>query len=409
LTAATKAGQIPAQVGAQPDHFILHTGDLLAKDLQIPQYGRPLALGSVVDEAVRTKALVPLQDFLDAKQSIYTKSWIPTPWQAISWGLRQIGMVGKGHSEDELMSGNFVIMANVEEAAKSVLGEVFNTATSNTSRIMSPDNFQKTVSTATGLHQVSSTDLSVLLRHLARDHAAIAHDLSTGTVKFKASSDLVPPSIQQEDVTIATLHSMISSLELQIQQLMKRISELDVRVRELVSSKQLAVAKNVLRQKKLAGTKLQQRTDTLAQLEAVYNKIEQAQDQVELVRVLEASSQALRNLNQKIGNVEKVQDVMEGLRDEMMNMDEIQQAINEVSAGAVDEGEVEDELEALEKAEKHKLEEAERHEREAKEAREAEETKKKLAELDKLGGSGVLAVPDPDVKEELKRSERLQE
>lgn len=362
-----------------------------------------------MDEAVQTKALIPLQDFLGAKQSIYSKSWIPTPWQIISWGLQQIGFAGKGRSEEKLVSGDFVIMANVEEAAKNVLSEVSKTAISDTSRIMSPDLFQKTVSMATSLEQVSAKDLSVLLKHLVRDHAAIAYDATTGTVKFKAPSDPVPPSIHQEDVTVATLRSLISSLEPQIEQIMKRVSELDTRVRELISNKQLAAAKNVLRQKKLAVTKLHQRTDTLAQLEAVYNKIEQAQDHVELVRVLEASSQALRSLNQKTGGVEKVQDVMEGLRDEMMNTDEIQQATNEVSADAVDEGEMEEEFEALEKAEKCRVEEAERREREAKEAQEAEETRKKLAQLDKPDGTGVLALPAPDVESEVQRSETIQE
>ena len=174
-----------------------------------------------------------------------------------------------------------------------------------------------------------------------------------------------------------------------------KVAELDKKARDAVASKQLSTAKTALRSKKLVDTKLQQRNATLASLEEVYAKIEQAADQVEIVRVMEASSQTLKSLNKQTGGVEKVQDVMEGLRDEMMNADEIGQAINEVSAGEVDEGEVDDELAALENVEKEKQAEVERKEREKREAMEAEETRKKLEELDKMVEAGTLASEEP--------------
>lgn len=93
---------------------MLHTGEELLRSLQTQEYGRPLALGSVIDEAVRKKELVPFQQFLDSQQSIYAKSWLPTPWQAVSWGLRQLGIIGKEVADDKLVAGDFVIMANVE-------------------------------------------------------------------------------------------------------------------------------------------------------------------------------------------------------------------------------------------------------------------------------------------------------
>lgn len=161
------------------------------------------------------------------------------------------------------------------------------------------------------------------------------------------------------------------------------MTDLEAQAREAVAAKQLTAAKSALRQKKLAETKLQQRTATLTQLEEVYAKIEQAADQVEVARIMEASRQALRILNGKTGGLEKVQDVMEGLKEEMMNADEIQTAINDVSAGTVDEAEVGDELEALEKVEREKAEAVERLDREKREAEEAEKTKAMLQECEK--------------------------
>jgi charged multivesicular body protein 7 len=55
-----------------------------------------------------------MKEFLDAKKSIYAKSWVPTPWQVVSWGLRQLGVTGGEAAVDTLVTANFVVMANVE-------------------------------------------------------------------------------------------------------------------------------------------------------------------------------------------------------------------------------------------------------------------------------------------------------
>ena len=82
--------------------------------LQTPELGRPLALGAVLEDAIKRKELIPLNEFLDRKESVYAKSWIPTPWQVVSWGLRQLGVLGREGAEDRLVKGDFVVMANVE-------------------------------------------------------------------------------------------------------------------------------------------------------------------------------------------------------------------------------------------------------------------------------------------------------
>jgi charged multivesicular body protein 7 len=269
------------------------------------------------------------------------------------------------------------------------LDEASRVATSNTSRIFSEELFASIFAPTIGVDKLSSNDLSVLLTHLARDRSAIAFSPTSHTVKFKSPSEQEPSSITPEDANIASLRALIASIEPQIQQLTARLSELDTAAKEAVAKKHLIAARSALRSKKLTDTKLQQRITTLTQLEDVYAKIEQAADQVEMVRIMELSSQTLGSLNKKTGGVERVQDVMDELRSQMMDVDDVTAVINEESAGKVDEGEVEDELEAMENVEREKVEAAERKEREAKEAKEAElqaeETKRRLAELDTLG------------------------
>ena len=67
----------------------------------------------MVDDAIRRRELVPLKDFLDAKKNIYARSWIPSPGQVVTWGLKQLGVIGDA-ADDKLVAGNFVVTANVE-------------------------------------------------------------------------------------------------------------------------------------------------------------------------------------------------------------------------------------------------------------------------------------------------------
>ena len=130
-----------------------------------------------------------------------------------------------------------------------------------------------------------------------------------------------------------------------------RILTLSETAQKAINSKNRTSALAALRSKKMSETILTQRSENLAQLEEVYGKIEQAADQVATIRIMEASAGVLRNLHAQVGGIEKVEDVMEGLRDEIGKADEIGGAIE---AGAqegsvIDESAVDEELESLEK------------------------------------------------------------
>ena len=130
-----------------------------------------------------------------------------------------------------------------------------------------------------------------------------------------------------------------------------RISTLSESAQNAINNKNRMSALAALRSKKLSEATLMQRSQTLAKLEGVYNKIELAADQVAIVRAMEASTGVLRNLHAQMGGIDKVEDVVEGLRNEMGKVDLIGGAIG---AGAqvdsvVDESAVDEELESLER------------------------------------------------------------
>ncbi|KAK2753140.1 hypothetical protein FQN54_007965 [Arachnomyces sp. PD_36] len=401
LANAARAGHIPSSLlgggsagqsnkqgtGHKNSLLVLTTSDGLVRELESPEWGRPVALGCVVDEAIRTKTMIPLQTYLTSPDNIFRKRWVElpalTPSNVVNWSFRQLkGFMG---SEDETNIGasakldvrNLVLVDNVKEAAKLVLNRVSASNTSSVDRIYSKEMFCAEFTHVFDENTtLSETDFDVLLTFLSRDKDAIIYDGKT--IKFKDASDN-STSITQQDVTIASLKALISSLTIQVESLEHKIKEQSLAAQNAVNNKNRISALSALRSKKLAERNLKQRTDTLAQVEEVYSKIEQAADQVEIVKVMEASTGVLRGLHAQVGGVERVEDVVEELREEMSKVDEVGNVISEAGP-VVDEGEIDDELEAMES-----------QDREEREKKEAQETQRRLVELEKIEEAGRAA------------------
>jgi charged multivesicular body protein 7 len=214
------------------------------------------------------------------------------------------------------------------------------------------------------------------------------------TIKFRPA-DGTPPEITQQDTTIASIRTLMSTVSRQVEALEEKTISLTSTAKAALNNKNRISALSAVRSKKLVEHNLKQRLDTLAQLEQVYSKIEQAADQVEYVKVMEASTGVLRGLNTQVGDAEKVEDVVDDLREEMSKVDEVGQVMNEAGP-AIDDGEIDEELEGLEAKEQEKREEAE-----------AEETRKKLADLDSLEqptSAARTAEPEQNVEAALAES-----
>ena len=320
------------------------------------------------------------------KESIYYKSWSISPWQILSWGFRQLGLAGGAAGEDKLSVGELVVVANVEQASKEVLSRMSG-RTSAVERVFSKDMFiQEFGNVLNEGRQLSQTDFTTLLRFLSRDKQEVSFD--GRTIKFKSPQETIPTPISQQDNTIASLKTLIASLTSQVSLLEGRISTLSSTAHTAVQSKNRVSALSALKSRKLAESNLKQRSDTLAQLEEVYTKIEQAADQVEIVRVMEASTGVLKGLHKQVGGVDRVEDVVDELRDEMGKVDEVNQVLGEAGqvGTGVDDDEIDEELKALEDAETEKQLRTEKAAKEERERKEALETQRRLAELENTGG-----------------------
>jgi charged multivesicular body protein 7 len=301
-----------------------------------------------------------------------------------------------------------VVLENLEEAGRELQSRVGGKR-GRVDRIYSRRDFEEEFRDVLGETKFSGHDFDVLLRFLERDKEVLVYDKDT--VKLRAAGE--EKMITQEDATISSLKSLITDLEAQTHVLEKRVEALGVQAKEAVEKKNRVSALAALKSKKLAETTLGKRYATLSQLEEVFVKIEQAADQVELVRIMEGSTKVLAGLNKQIGGVERVDDIVEQLREQMGQINEVGDVLAEPGKEGVDESEVDDELEAMERAEKEKQEEAEQKAKEETERREAEETRKKLAELEEVERQAAkdrAAADQKSVepqKEETRQAEKL--
>ncbi|PYH96424.1 SNF7 family protein [Aspergillus ellipticus CBS 707.79] len=386
LTAAAKHGYIASSSGhtstKSADHLVLRADESLLRDLELAESGRPVALGAVFDEATRNRSMVPLQLYRSNGASLRKPGWgidtsVLSPWMVMSWGMRQLKgvVVGSEEATPRLQAQVLVLVGNLKETADHVVKQATGHNPSRTDLVYSRENFVNEFGTALDENsRLSDQDMDVLLLYLSRDSGAIAYDGKTlivmQTVKFRTQDS--PREITEQDTAVASIKTLMATMTKQVENLENKITELNSTAKIALHNKNRVSALSAVRSKKLAEHNLKQRLDTLVQLEEVYSKIEQATDQVEFVKVMEASTGALRGLHKQIGGTERVEDVVEELRDEMSKVDEIGNIMNEAGP-QIDETEIDDELAELENKE-----------REDREEKEAEETRKKLAALDNL-------------------------
>ncbi|CRG83675.1 putative protein C1604,18c [Talaromyces islandicus] len=371
LTNAALAGHVVSGSGQKKSVLSLTTDENLLRNLEIPEWGRPVALASVFNEAIQKRSMVPQEVYKSSSFSLRTSRWridpgVLSPWNVMNWGLKQLkGMVAG--STTTLRVQTLVLVENLQETSKRVIDQAATSDCSSLDRIYSKEKFADKFSKVLGQdEELSDNDIDMLLIYLSRDINAIAYDGKT--IKFHGGGDT--SAITHEDSTIASIKTLISNLTEQISRLEQKINELNSNAKASLNNKNRVSALSALKSKKIAEHNLKQRSDTLNQLEEVYNKIEQAADQVDIVRVMQASTDVLRSLHAQTGGVETVESVVDNLREEMSKVDEVGTIINEAGP-VVDEGEIDDELEALEQQEAREREE-----------KEAEETRERLAELD---------------------------
>lgn len=338
LNAASLAGLVPNDKSDSAHSCIeLNYNQKLIEAFRHPQFGTPSALGTVIQDAVSQKTYIPLQEFKNAKKSIYARAWIPTPWQVVSWGLSRVGLIGTDASS-HIANASFVSIANLELVAKVVSTHISHSSTSYVRRLWTRADFEQEISDVVALHlekaspstpvSLSDADKSILLTHLSRDKPILTFN-STTVKAHDPSIPTKPDTITSEDTSVANLRHLITSLQTSIS---LTTHEIDSQSRALTmcikENRSPILAKTALRAKKAAEAKLSKTSSMLDRLQETYTAIEQAADNVTMLSALRESASVLKVLNQQVGSVESVQQVTDRLTDQMADVKDLTDALH---------------------------------------------------------------------------------
>ena len=147
---------------------------------------------------------------------------------------------------------------------------------------------------------------------------------------------------------------MQTSLDEQILLLTAQIATFTQKARDATTKQNRILALSALKSRKLSESALQKRSDALARIEEVLNGVAQAASDAEVIKSLEGGASALERLNKDIGGIERVEKVMDRVREGIEESDDVGRVIAEMGSARVDEDEVQEEFDAMLKAEEEK-------------------------------------------------------
>jgi charged multivesicular body protein 7 len=296
----------------------------LLADLEHRCYGQPLALDAVVLESVREEQLIPLQSFISRPDSIYSTSWTDFPWNAMTWALQRMGLGATPSSMTMPVGGRYVSISNTKAASNVVLQQL-TSSSSPFDTTYTRWHFEQVFRSVTFPgRDLTALDFDVLLKFMQRDLKAINYNGSI--IKLSGAGQSESNRVLPEDATIANLRELMTSLDQQIEQLSFKIQDLNNFAKISVSRGNMISARAALKSRKLSEGVLESRHAMLNELEQVAAKIQQASDQVQLVQVLDGSSDLLRGLN-KACDPSNIEDLVAQLHQGMTKADEIELAL----------------------------------------------------------------------------------
>lgn len=395
-----------------PDSLIISAGpDLIAK-FETSSNGVPLALDVVFDQLVAKKQLIPLHEFIKPNRTsiYYQPKWysIPTPSTVVTWALSKTGLYNptwksSGSSLGSLKQEQYVYVAGVEAVSKALLNQLKKDITSPSSERLSknsaahpiheivtfgaPSGYTRSVFTRDLFYTIyseveippntppynlskntpksidlTSHDLDVLLSYLSIDNPkiSVSQDVVKVNINSTSAKDLEP--ISEKDRAVANLRDTVEQVCHRTNALSAHIDTCDSKIRKILassSSNRQSLAKSILKSRKLAQQTQNATLSMLTKLEQTLASIDSAVSNVDVMEALNQGVSILSDLNKQVGGAEKAAQLVDDLDDAIADTEEIGQQIGALTSSAVDEDQVEDELDQMLKEEQDKKQEKE--------------------------------------------------
>ncbi|KAI0273300.1 Snf7-domain-containing protein [Gloeopeniophorella convolvens] len=346
-----------------PDALVLHAEHSLQDCLRYEGVGKPLCLGTVITELITSRSAIPLQQFMNASQSIYDPGWLPYRIAAfvigkpLWWSLQQLNLVGTDDESDserwKRVKGDYVLVGIVERAAEALLAVQRSRDLGLAERLYSFDSFRATFASAVlpGA-TLSDRDIRTLIRYLERDKRVVTTEKEV--VKF------VEPGADASEVTavdrgILELKTAVINISVQIDSITAKIDDCKAKAAAALRQQHKSLALSYLRSRKQLEDVLTQRLGSLEVLRSTLLRVEGAAENIQIVRTYETSAATLRALLADPSlQRDKLERTLDALADANADAREVDEAVRAggdtalgVGSATGDEDELKAELAAL--------------------------------------------------------------
>jgi len=284
--------------------------------------------------------------------------------------------------------GDFVILANVENAAKSVIdAQQAKGAIGPSSALYSFASFRQEFGHHAIVHadaSLSETDVRVLVKHLERDRGCVVVDKQADIIKFVEEGSSEHETITSVDKGVLEMATTVAKLQEQVDEIQRRIEERAEKINTSLRKKQNDLALSMLRSRKQLEALLKLRLGALETVQTALMKVETAAGDIAIMKAYETSTATLKELlaDPRLQH-DHIDQTMESMADALADHREVEDAIalGGVPSDPTEDEELAKELQALVDENERESKEAQAFkEREAERARE----ERAVAELDRL-------------------------
>ncbi|CEL51560.1 putative protein C1604,18c OS=Schizosaccharomyces pombe (strain 972 / ATCC 24843) GN=SPBC1604.18c PE=3 SV=1 [Rhizoctonia solani AG-1 IB] len=400
LSEVTSRGLQPAGV------LVLRADTVLVDSFRWDKVGKPLGVGYALTSlstpttsCAASAPFIPLKRFLDLSGSIYlpesglayriASTLVGRP---LWWALQQTGFVGDDVIRETW--GDFVVLANVEAAAKKVIdAQRAKGGIGPASALYTFASFRQAFADISAQHPgatLSETDVRALVRHLERDRSCMVVDRQADVIKFVEEGSSDREGITSVDRGILEMNVTLNKLQEQVEEIQKRIEERSEKISALLRKKQKELALSMLRSRKELEALLKLRLGALETVQTALMKIETAAGDIAIMKAYETSTATLKELlaDPRLQR-EHIDQTMESMADALADHKEVEEAI---ALGGVPSDPTEDDELARELQQLVEENELEAKEQEAERKRE----EKAISDLERL----TVHTPQPVAEKE---------
>ncbi|KAF7778602.1 hypothetical protein Agabi119p4_2947 [Agaricus bisporus var. burnettii] len=362
------SGLLRGTVGDSESRLVLQADRSLLDCVKLDKIGKPLAIGTVVNELRSNNTLLLLNEFMSSKVSVYDSGWLPyriasfVVGRPLWWALEQVGIVGdegiltsSSQTKETVWWGDYVSLPLVEKAADAVMSMQAMRMTGPADTLYTFEGFRRSFGPIFGEsnHLLNDMDARVLVKYLERERKAMI--LDDQVVKFFDSSvALEDRVITTVDRGILELKSAILNLQHQIDAVQTKMDDYAKKAADALQQKRKILALGFLRSRKQLEDLLGKRLSSLSTLEGTMVSIETAAGDVQIMKTFESSTTTLRTiLAHSSLQRENINQTMDALAEASQDAKEVDDAIRiggNVALGVeISDEEIERELEALAK------------------------------------------------------------